>query len=72
MVKGRSQGWLWLLQTDTIKSDASVTLSCGLREVLWVVFTEPDHSTAYHTDSDRCTVFCCQKVICDNLSKLQE
>ena len=33
---------------------------------------EPDHSAAYNTKSDRSMVFCCQKIICDNLSKLGE
>ena len=31
---------------------------------------EPDHSAAYNTKSDRSMVFRCQKIICDNLSKL--
>ena len=31
---------------------------------------EPDHSAAYNTKSDRSMVFHCQKIICDNLSKL--
>lgn len=33
---------------------------------------ERDHSAAYNTKSDRSMVFCCQKIICDNLSKLGE
>lgn len=70
VAKGPNQASLWLLQTADRKSSAQVMLPRGLGEVLWVIFTESGHSAAYNTESDRSTIFYCQKIICDNLGKL--